>query len=192
MRNQGNVSNIILSQDTTRKRIDKSVFIYTCDYLTPNFSTDVNDYGDYISGNLTSQTYYLSPLPKGGKNQGILLGYLIRQSDYEVGYINAIISPPRGFEFNFETPITGDTIYNKTNDENYGLLIARPQTAPWNANLTVAPLYIYHRKEKAYDTDVQITFKDAHYLGFYAKPSKTLVDVSTLSLVNTSNDSGAL
>lgn len=192
MQNTGYASNIILSQDATRKRIDKSAFIYTCDCLTPNFSANVNDYGDYISGNLTSQTYYLANLPKGGKNKGILLGYLIKQSDFEVGYINAIISPPRGFEFNFETPITGATIYNKTNDANYGLLISTAQTAPWNADLTVAPLYIYRRTEKAYDTAVQITFKDTHYLGFYAKPSATLVDVSTLPLVNTSNDGEAL
>lgn len=192
MQNKGKPSNIILAQDSSRKLVNKSTFTYTCDTLTPRFTANANDYGDYISGNLTSQTYYLANLPKGEQNQGILLGYIIRKSTSEVGYINPIISAPRGFEFNFEGVITGDSINTKSNNQNYGLLISAPQTAPWNPDLTVAPLYIYHRTARTYNTAVQITFKETHYLGFYAKPSETLVDVSTLTKKSTSNDSEAL
>lgn len=192
MQNKGKKSNIILAQDKSRKLINKSAFTYTCDNLTPNFSATYNDYGDYISGNLISQTYYLANLPKGSKNQGILLGYLVRQSATEVGYINAIFSAPRGFEFNFEGALTGDSIFTKTNNANYGLLIGETRTAPWNPDLHVAPLYIYHRTTRDYSTAVQITFKETHYLGFYAKPAETLVDVSAVTPKATSNNDNAL
>lgn len=192
MQNKGKPSNIILAQDNKRTLVNKTTFNYTCDTLTPRFNANDNDYGDYISGNLTSQTYYLANLPKGTTNQGILLGYLIRQSESEVGYINPIISAPRGFEFNFEGAITGDSINTKTNNKNYGLLLGARKTAPWNNGLTVTPLYIYHRTNRTYNTAVQITFKETHYLGFYAKPSETLVDVSTFSKIITSNDENAL
>jgi hypothetical protein len=192
MQNKGKRSNIILAQDNTRKRINKSAFTYTCDYLTPNFSANDNDYGDYISGNLTSQTYYLATLPQGNKHQGILLGYLIRQSSIEIGYMNPIISAPRGFEFNFEGPITGDNIFTKTNNQNYGLLLGESKTAPWNPNLTVSPLYIYYRTNRTYNNAVQITFKETHYLGFYAKPSEKLADISTVAIKATSNDNNEL
>lgn len=192
MQNKGKPSNIILAQDNSRKLINKTTFIYTCDCLLPRFSANASDYGDYISGNLTSQTYYLANLPKGEKNQGILLGYIIRQSNSETGYINSIISAPRGFEFNFEGVITGDSINTKSNNPNYGLLIGTTLPAPWNPGLTVAPLYIYRRASKNYGTAVQITFKETHYIGFYAKPSETLIDVSTLTKKSTSNNSDAL
>lgn len=191
MQNKGKKSDIILAQDNSRKLVNKSAFTYTCDCLTPNFSANKNDYGDYISGNLTSQTYYLANLPKGDINQGILLGYLIRQSASEIGYINPIISAPRGFEFNFEGVITGDNINTNTNS-NYGLLIGATEPAPWNTGLTVAPLYIYRRTKRDYNTAVQITFKETHYLGFYAKPSETLVDVTKLTKRSTSNENNAL
>lgn len=192
MQNKGKPSNIILAQDNARALVNKSAFTYTCDTLTPRFRATDNDYGDYISGNLTSQTYYLANLPKGDKNRGILLGYLIRQSSSEVGYINPIISAPRGFEFNFEGVITGDSINIKNNNPNYGLLIGATKAAPWNPGLSVAPLYIYHRTTRDYNTAVQITFKETHYLGFYAKPSETLVDVTTLEKKSTSNDGNVL
>ena len=192
MQNKGKPSNIILAQDNARKPVNKSTFTYTCDTLTPRFRANDNDYGDYISGNLTLQTYYLANLPKGDKNQGILLGYIINKSASEVGYINPIISAPRGFEFNFEGVITGTSINTKTNATNYGLLIGASQPAPWNPGLNVAPLYIYHRTARTYNTAVQITFKETHYMGFYAKPSETLVDVSTLTKKSTSNNEDAL
>ena len=193
VRNAGYKSKYIIGQGEDRVTNTGAVaFLYEFGNVTPPYDPDSNDWIDFISGNGVLQTYYLTSMPAGAKNTGVLLGYLTRQDQNAVGYINPIISPVRGYEFLFDGPISGDTIFTKTDDENYGLLLGKDMAAPWNSELTVTPLYLYHRKEKPYAVDVQITFKEMHYLGFFAKPGRTLVDVGTLEKKNTSNTSEAL
>lgn len=193
VQNSGHKSNYILNQTENRTPDDHAVgFTYDIGNVVPNYHPTKNDWCDFISGNGVNRTYYLTQIPAGDQNSGVLLGYLTRQEQNVVGYINAIISPVRGFEFLFDGPISGDTIFDKTNNGDFGLLLGSDVQAPWNGNLTVAPLYLYHRKPKAYAVDVQITFKVMHYLGFFAKPGRTLIDVTTVGRKNTSNDSDAL
>lgn len=191
--NSGHKSNYILNQTENREPNDHAVgFVYDIGNVDPNYNPTKNDWCDFISGNVTSKTYYLTQIPAGGANTGVLLGYLTRQEQSVVGYINAIISPVRGYEFLFDGPISGDTIFNKTNNGDFGLLLGGDVRAPWNDNLIVAPLYLYHRKAKAYAVDVQLTFKVMHYLGFFAKPDGTLMDISVVGKKNTSNDDNVL
>lgn len=193
VRNAGYKSKYIMNQGNDRVTDPHEVaFLYEFGNVTPSYDPDSNDWLDFISGNGVLQTYYLTSMPAGAQNTGVLLGYFTRQNQNVVGYANPIISPVRGYEFLFDGPISGDTIFTKTNDENYGLLLGKDMAAPWNSNLTVTPLYLYHRKERLYAVDVQLTFKEMHYLGFFAKPGRTLVDVSTIEKKNTSNASEAL
>lgn len=193
VQNSGHKSNYIRNQTESREENDEEVaFLYEFGNVTPNYNPLVNDWLDFISGNGILQTYYLTQIPKGNANTGILLGYITRQNQTTVGYINAIISPVRGYEFLFDGPISGDTIFTKTDNKDFGLLVGSNVTAPWNDKLTVAPLYLYHREDKAYAVDVQITFKEMHYVGFFAKPSMKLIDIRKVSKKNTSNTDDAL
>jgi hypothetical protein len=193
VQNAGYKSRYIINQGEDRVTNANEVgFLYEFGNVTPSYDPNGNDWLDFISGNGVLQTYYLTSMPAGARNTGVLLGYLTRQNQQVVGYVNPIISPARGYEFLFDGPISGDTIFTKADDENYGLLLGKDMAAPWNGNLTVAPLYLYHRKDRAYAVDVQLTFKEMHYLGFFAKPGRTLVDVSTIEKKNTSNTGEAL
>lgn len=193
VRNSGHKSKYIMNQGADRVTNASEVgFLYDFGNVTPSYDPNSNDWLDFISGNGVLQTYYLMSMPAGTQNTGVLLGYLTRQNQNAVGYVNPIISPVRGYEFLFDGPISGDTIFTKTNNANYGLLLGKDMAAPWNHMLTVTPLYLYHRTARGYAVDVQLTFKEMHYLGFFAKPCRTLVDVSTIDKKNTSNTDNAL